>query len=114
MRFFFGELLGDLGHILFMQGFGNQNNLMRAPGLNRIVQGANVINAETLEPVAILAKCGKQFGIITHRLKLRGRVPARKAKRETAIGGIQVKPFKVSGRRHHVPVMVVHVTAEAI
>ncbi len=90
-----------------MQRFGHQNDLIDMPFLDGIIQCANGMNTESRQPIAIFLEGFEQGGVIVHRQHFGWRMPSRESDDEGIIQHIKVEPLKVTGRGHHVAVVIV-------
>ena len=115
MLLFLHKLFGDFRDALLVQRLRDQDDLTDAPAADRIVQRAGILDAQVREPASVLAEGVQQHGVIGHGQKLGGRVAARIAQHKTsAFHEPQLIPLHVTGRCHHVAVMVVHVLIDGI
>ena len=97
-----------------MQGLRDQYDLVHAASLDGIVESANIIDPEMLQPVSVQPKCRQELWVGRDGFKQSRSVPAWKPKRESALRHNQFIPLQESGRRHHVAMVVVHPISKAV
>ena len=109
-----GDLAGDLGDILFVQGFRDQNYRAAAFFLDGIVQCPDRPDSQALQPLPILAKGSQQLGVFRHGLDSGWGTALRVMQDETIPGTDDLEPLQIAGGGHHVPLMVIAIIIQLI
>ena len=107
-------LLGDLGDLLLVERFGHQDDLPDPVRADRVVQCANAADPQAVEPVPVLPESGQQHGGTRASGAAWWRMAARVAQDKPFSHHGQPKPAQVARRRHHISVVVIPVTEQAV
>src|SRR5688572_23612612 len=97
-----------------MERLRDKNDLIATPTLNRVIERTDIFNSQLCKPIPVLKKSVQQLRIFRHRQKFVWFMSAWVAQCKTTFSENQVKPFEITCRRHHIPMVIIHAFTETI